>query len=73
MPPTSARGNTVRLPPGPSRKSAGAADVVLISARIFSKTAVTLWVVKTLAATTWPRGTILASSICVSAFLSDVR
>src|SRR6266545_1346338 len=32
-----------------------------------------LWVVKRLAATTWPSGTIPASSICVGASCSDVR
>src|SRR5205809_1184043 len=47
---TESRGNTVRLPPGPIRNVAGAGVMALIRSRIFSSTAVALWVVNRLAA-----------------------
>ena len=42
-------GNTVREPAGPRRKFAGAGVPALIWPRIFSRIAVALWVVNTLA------------------------
>ena len=53
---TSARGNTVRSPFGPSMKSAGAGFSDLMSSRILSMTDVMVCVVNTLATTTWPGG-----------------
>jgi hypothetical protein len=50
-PVTVGNGNTVRVPDGPSRKSARPGVVALIWSRIFSRMAVALCVVKMLATT----------------------
>jgi hypothetical protein len=49
---TALRANTVRLPPGPRRKSAGAGVAAFTASRILSKIAVVLCVVNTLAEAT---------------------
>ena len=60
---TSASENTVREPPGPSRKLAGAGVAALIWSRTCSSSAVTLCVVKRLAATTSLRATPAGSLV----------